>query len=175
MDHVRELIVFRSTVEKYCRLLDGAGAAQMRRSRWNEFGQNITYAASSRALALLESRVHCPLGPPKDAVISVIRIALPIQQIGRIELADLPSGWRDPTDVGHCQIRGSRWYRECVNEKLLIVPSVLVPLESIYAIRGGIKEAEVLAIEPLHFDPRLWECERVDKDRVYTLASLPPG
>lgn len=164
-----EVVAYRSTIERYARLLDGAGAAKGTRNRWNESRQFVTYAASSRALALLETRVHSPIGPPKDAVITVIRLALLPTLIRTISAGSLPEGWRDPSNVRHCQIRGSRWYSEHPGEKMLVVPSIIVPAENLYVIRGGIPEAEVVAVEPIEFDPRLWECERSGVGLVYTV------
>jgi RES domain-containing protein len=165
-----ELVGYRLTSAEFADRLDGEGAALGRRNRWNEVGQRVTYAASSRALALLESRVHSPVGPPFGARISVIRLALPEEQISIINPADLPGGWQDPYETRHCQIRGARWYRECPEEKLLIVPSVLVPAEQVYVIRGGIPEAKIESIEEVEFDPRLWVVARPDEGLVYTLS-----
>jgi hypothetical protein len=53
---------------------------------------------------------------------------------------------------------------------LLIAPSVVVPAENIYVIRGNIAEARVVNVELLDFDPRLWSCDHVDKGRVETLV-----
>jgi RES domain-containing protein len=168
MDGPIEFIAFRLTTARYQFILDGAGSAKSTHNRWNRFGQSVTYAASSRALALLEMRVHSAVGPPKDAVISVIRIVLPPEQVGKIEASELPDGWRDPHNVLPCQLRGSRWYTERPEEKLLIAPSAIVPAEAIYVIRGGIDEVQVVNVEPFDFDPRLWESDHIDKDRVYT-------
>ena len=133
-----------------------------------ESGQLVTYAASSRALALLETRVHSPIGPPNDAVFAVIHFSLPHVLVRTVSAASLPAGWRDPSDVRHCRIRGSRWYSEHPDEKVLVVPSIIVPTENLYVIRGGIPEAAVVAIEPIEFDPRLWECAHSGVGRVYT-------
>jgi RES domain-containing protein len=164
-----ELVVYRCTQEKHARNFDGAGAAAGTHNRWNGPGQFVTYAASSRALALLESRVHSPAGPPHNAVFCVAEISLSGKQVRTIAAAELPAGWRDPFEVGHCQIRGSSWYTEHPDEKLLIVPSAIVPAENGYVIRGGISEVKVIDVEPIEFDPRLWEFEHIDRGRVDTL------
>ena len=46
-----------------------------------------------------------------------------------------------------------------------------MPAEDIYVIRGGLPESEAIVtdVEPIVFDPRLWEFTRIDKGVVYTL------
>lgn len=117
-----EILAYRLTSRKYAHLLNGAGAASCKLNRWNQYGQFVTYAASSRALALLEMRVHSAVGPPKDAVITVIRISVEEGQVHRIGAGELPDGWSDPFDVGHCQIRGAHWYAERLDQPVLEVP-----------------------------------------------------
>ena len=117
-----ELAAYRCAVDKFAQKLDGAGAAKGSRNRWNTAGEAVTYAASSRALALLETRVHSPIGPPHGAVFAVLRISLRAEEVTRIVASELPNNWRDPWDVGHCQVRGSEWYSKGPERKLLIVP-----------------------------------------------------
>lgn len=166
-----EIFAYRLTSRKYAHLLDGAGAASCKRNRWNQQGQFVTYAASSRALALLEMRVHSAVGPPKDAVIAVIRIVVEKGRLHRIGVGELPEGWSDPFDVGHCQIRGAQWYNERAEQPVMEVPSAIVPEERIYVIRGGAAEAEIKRTEEFVFDPRLWKVERTDHGRVPTIAA----
>ena len=171
MDDKLDLVVFRWTTERYATLLNGAGAAKCTHNRWNKYGEYVTYASASRALALLELRVHTAIGPPANSVIAVIRIQLSTTEVSGIAASDLPRDWRNPYDVAPCQTRGSQWYVEQPNKKLLVVPSVVVPSENNYVIRAGIPEVEVVAVERIEFDPRLWESEREDKGRVYTVLT----
>ena len=167
MGEVFEVRVYRLTKRKYGHLLDGVGASKSHRNRWNLHGERVIYASSSRALALLENRVHSPIGPPKDAIISVISIAVTFAEVRTLQPSELTADWRDNILV--CQIRASRWYASEVHKRLLIVPSVIVPQEHNYVIRAGVAGVQVTDIEDVVFDPRLWEHERVDKGRVETL------
>jgi len=165
----RVLVGYRCTTEKWARVLDGVGASASYRNRWNEHGQNVVYAASSRALAILELRIHAPSGPPASAVISVIRLTIASSQLSWIDTTSLPSDWRN--NVRSCQLRASRWFQQQHEKLTLLVPSTVVPRERNYVIRGSIPEAQVISVEPLDLDLRLWQTYRVDAGKVETLLA----
>jgi RES domain-containing protein len=65
------MLVYRLTRAKYT-LLDGQ-AAKLYGGRWNHPGCALVYTAESRALAVLETRVHLN-EPPADYVCMVIDV-----------------------------------------------------------------------------------------------------
>lgn len=82
------MLAYRLTRAKYTEL-DGQ-AAKLYGGRWNHPGCALVYAAESRSLAVLETRVHLS-EPPKDYVCLVIDVPDPEDRRDEI-LAT--RGWR---------------------------------------------------------------------------------
>ena len=121
-------------------------------------GVPVVYAASSRALAQLEKRVHANgIAPVRQAL---IRLELPkdaLIQDARVDLGMESPKWRH--DEGYTQNLGMRWIES--NASLgLWVPSFVVPQEKnlllnpIHPQYGSI--VLVTEIADFQFDPRLF-------------------
>jgi len=128
--------------------------------RWNTRGRPVTYCSTVPSLAALEKRVHVTdpaLLPPQ------IMVAYDVPDdiaIGRIEVSDLPADWtmRQTTT----QAIGDGWL-DRIEEALLFVPSVIVPIASasdrnILINHRAAKVASIKIAEAASFtlDPRLF-------------------
>ena len=145
------MLVFRVTRAKHTSL-DGE-AAKLYGGRWNHPGSALVYTAGSRALALLETRVHLTR-PPRDYVCMVIEI--PFEPVDRSDEIRATRNWR--TRARYTKDFGSLWCRTA-KECVLKVPSVVVPDESNYLINPAhsqMAQIRVLGIQAIKFDPRLW-------------------
>jgi RES domain-containing protein len=110
------------------RARDFAGGYGLANSgRWNTAGRPVTYCATVASLIALEKRVHIgdpALLPPQAMVGYDVPDGLSAH---RIEIADLPADWtRREVDT---QQEGDTWL-DGAAELLLIVPSVIVPIET---------------------------------------------
>lgn len=131
--------------------LSGAGA-KITGGRWNEVGVAIVYAASSRALACLETVVHLNSGGlPLNRYL--VEIEVPDEVLASAEVAtpgDLLVGW-DAEPAGRVSISfGSQW-AQSQRTALLLVPSVIV------------HEETNLLINPAHPDARGIKAQKVRK------------
>jgi RES domain-containing protein len=139
------MILWRIAAETRKRAADdlsGAGAARYP-GRWNAEGQAAVYAASTIALAMLETAAHIDdAGLPLDRYL--VRIEVPDRVWQRrtvMAVTDLPVAWGS-VPAGRASVQfGERWLK-ALHGALLVVPSAIVP-----------EEAAVL-INPLHPDAR---------------------
>ena len=104
--------------------------AEITGGRWNEVGVPMVYAATSRALACLETVVHLNGGwlPLNRYLVEII---IPDDLMAAAETPDpttLPVGW-DAEPSGTISIGlGSNWIRS-KRSAVLMIPSVIVPEE----------------------------------------------
>jgi RES domain-containing protein len=109
--------------------LSGLGAAAAP-GRWNDQGQAVVYAATTIALAVLETAAHVDNGGlPLNRFL--VRIDVPEEVWGaRQELpaSQLPAGWA-AIPAGQTSVEiGTRWLG-AMQSAILLVPSVIVPEE----------------------------------------------
>jgi RES domain-containing protein len=116
--------------------LDGLGGRRAA-GRWHRRGQQVVYAASSPAAALLEVLVRHQLdscGFP--ATYKLLKIRIPDRLASeRVEAARLPDNWRNNIEV--TRKIGNAWL-DSMRTPILWAPSVIVP------------ETYNLLINPLH-------------------------
>jgi RES domain-containing protein len=138
--------------------LSGAGA-KISGGRWNEVGVAIVYAASSRALACLETVVHLNSGGlPLNRYL--VEIEVPDEVLAPAEVAtsgSLPVGW-DAEPAGRVSISfGSQW-AQSQRTALLLVPSVIVPEENNLLINPAHPDAKGIKARKVRkwlYDPRM--------------------
>lgn len=127
--------------------------------RWHTVGvgvpRRVVYAASSRALAQLEKRVHANRHQPVDQ--ALFRVGLPPDiVIGHAVDEGLPSNWRD--DETATQALGDAWL-DAVRGLALWVPSYVEPLENNLLINPrhprAVEVRFIVERDPFVFDPRL--------------------
>jgi RES domain-containing protein len=128
--------------------------------RWNTAGRPVTYCATVASLIALEKRVHVgdpALLPPQAMVGYEVPDGLSAH---RIEIGDLPAAWtRREVDT---QQKGDTWL-DGAAELLLIVPSVIVPIETapdrnvlINHRHPDAARIAIVAVVPFTLDPRLF-------------------
>ncbi|MCW5559672.1 MAG: RES family NAD+ phosphorylase, partial [Verrucomicrobiae bacterium] len=108
----------------------GEGAAKYG-GRWNLPGIPVVYASGSRALAILELRVH--LNPPVPLRHVIFPIQFEESLLERLSLAALPSDWISQPPAPSTQQLGSVWAASG-RSAVIEVPSVLVPGEPNYLL-----------------------------------------
>jgi RES domain-containing protein len=135
---------------------DGVGPARGG-GRWNSRGTYVAYAASSRALAILEVLVHVNREQaPTDYVF--VEAEIPDDAIDTFEAATLPDRWQAEPPPASLRSIGDRWVRS--NGALgLRVPSAIVPEECNVLVNPGHPRISELRImgkpRAAILDPRL--------------------
>ncbi len=137
--------------------LSGAGARKTG-GRWNEVGVAMVYAASTRALACLETIVHLNAGGlPLNRYL--VEIALPDELWTAAEHA-MPEtivGW-DAEPPGRASIAfGTQWVKSR-RSAVLVVPSVIVPEENnllINPAHAGAAQVTSRQMRKWLYDPRM--------------------
>lgn len=138
--------------------LSGIGA-KITGGRWNDIGVALVYAATSRALACLETVVHLNSGGlPLNRYL--VEINVPDDLLSAAEVAttdDLAVGW-DAEPAGRVSISfGSEWAAS-VRSALMLVPSVIVSEENNLLINPGHPDAARISARKVRrwtYDPRL--------------------
>ncbi|MBI5813816.1 MAG: RES family NAD+ phosphorylase [Meiothermus silvanus] len=108
--------------------LSGEGASRYP-GRWNPRGQRMVYLASSLALAVLETRVHLEVTATEQPYVA-LEVEFPDEGVRHLT-EPLPGGWRG--DLELTRGLGSAWLEEG-SSPVLAVPSVIIPVESIYLL-----------------------------------------
>ena len=117
--------------------------------------RRVIYAASSRALAQLEKRVHANgIAPPGQAL---FRLTLPARlPVRHARELGLPADWRSNEDATRAV--GDRWL-DAGRQLALWVPSYVEPSEDnllVNALHPRLAEIEFeTERDPFEFDPRL--------------------
>ena len=158
------VVVYRIGLALASSVADQAYGSILAAGRWHTLNdavragagqRRVIYAASSRALAQLEKRVHAngvaPLGQ------ALFRLTLPARLAPADALArDLDPGWRSSESVS--QAFGDHWL-DAGLELALWVPSYVEPLEHnliINALHPRLSEVVLVRErDPFVFDPRL--------------------
>ena len=138
--------------------MTGTGA-KLSGGRWNDVGVAMVYAASTRALACLETVVHLNAGGlPFNRYL--VEVDIPDRLWAGAEVADaasLPVGW-DAEPAGNVSVDfGSRWVA-AARSAVLRVPSVIVPEEENVLINPARPDAAQIAARKVRrwlYDPRL--------------------
>lgn len=141
---------------------DGEGA-RLHGGRWTPRGLAATYASATLSLAVLERFVNLdPDLEPTDLVAASVEFS-PQVSMQVVQIADLPSDWRQYPAPESLQSIGGRWL-ESAKTAVLSVPSVVIPHERNYVLNPIHPDLARLTIshpEPFSFDPRMWKPRRV--------------
>ncbi|MFA5684694.1 MAG: RES family NAD+ phosphorylase [Lysobacteraceae bacterium] len=113
--------------------LSGNGAAHFP-GRWNEAGEPVLYCATTLSLAALETTAHLAGALPLDRFVVAIDVPDVVWAAREtLDAADLPPAWR-AIPAGQASVRiGSAWLT-AGRSAILLVPSVIVPEESVALI-----------------------------------------
>ncbi len=159
--------IYRVMRKAYARMpFDGEGAYRYG-GRWSSPGTRLSYTSEYQSLAMLELFVHLDEDDsPVDLVLATAELPAAVAR-ERIDLHRLPRNWREPAAPPELAQLGDEFVRmgkSCV----LIVPSVLAPEEANYLINPlhtDFRKIEILGIEPLRYDARLFRKERESRRR----------
>lgn len=151
--------VFRISKESYASALTSSGTA----NRWNQKGQQVIYAGSSRSLSSLELIVHKGAVVPSESYcVMVISIAAEDHLYKQIQTNDLPSNWRTFDAYSTLQKIGSDWITS-QQSLVLKVPSAVIPFEYNYIINTEhpdfLSNVKLVRTEGYFWDSRLFESE----------------
>lgn len=138
--------------------LSGEGARRGG-GRWNRAGQPAVYAASSVALACLETLVHLPASAlPLNRYL--VRLQVPAELLDRarvLRAPDAPIGW-DALPYGMVSLDyGDAWLASA-DSALLLVPSVIVPEELNLLLNPAHPDAALVTATKIRrwaYDPRI--------------------
>jgi len=144
--------------KKYARApFDGEGAYRYG-GRWSGPGIRLAYASEHQSLAMLEYFVHLDKeDPPGDLVLAVADIPENLSR-EHIDVSRLPSNWRDAAAPPELARFGDR-FAQTREHVLLVLPSALAPTENNCLINPehpDFKRIDVLDVEPLKYDPRMF-------------------
>ena len=149
--------IWRLTALRYVDTAFSGEGARRVGGRWTPPGYRVVHAASSIALAVLETLVHVdPSVMPAHRVIPVdIPEAIPVTTVA---MADLPDDWRrTPPSLNSRQI-GKVWL-DAGETALMQVPSVIVPEEPNYLVNplhADFTQLVIHAPAPFEIDRRLF-------------------
>jgi RES domain-containing protein len=151
--------VYRTVFEWFADDLYAPGIS----GRWNQEGEFVIYAASSRSLSAMENMVHKMgqgmLGSRFTMMVLEIPDELPLTTITRQQL---PESWKLESSYALSQPLGSRWYQAGAS-LLLEVPSALVPAENNYVLNArhpDFARVRIKAREPFVYDYRFVAFDR---------------
>lgn len=138
--------------------LSGAGA-QVTGGRWNRKGTPMVYAASSRALACLETIVHLNAGGlPLNRYLVEIEIPEHLMQAARRFDSRGHVGW-DAIPEGRVSLdAGEAWARDGASA-VMLVPSVIAPEELNLLINPKHADAGLIRARKIRkwtYDSRVW-------------------
>ena len=148
--------IWRLTASRYVDTAFSGEGTRRVGGRWTPAGYSAVHAASSIALAVLETLVHVdPSVMPAHRVIAIdVAQAMPVTTIA---VADLPSDWRRTPPPSVLRELGKAWL-DAGETALMRVPSVIVPEEPNYLVNPRHANFLRLAIHPpapFEFDRRL--------------------
>lgn len=154
--------VYRIVDAKYGHDLSGEGA-RIFGGRWNSPGYAALYTAGNSSLAMLEKLVYVHSDIfMRSQVLMTLEIPdhLPISEL---TVAELPEHWDAISHPLEIVQKGDAFLREGVAVALK-VPSAINFRDTNVMLNPrhpGIKEIEILAVEPLLFDDRLFKTATV--------------
>ncbi len=149
--------VWRLCARKHAaKAFDGEGASRSG-GRWNHRGTRMVYTASTLSLGVLEVLVHLDRDTfPDDQVVIAVEVPEDLE-IVRIDIRDLPRGWRSYPAIEATQQLGTDWINGG-KTAVLSVPSAVVPEERNYLLNPAHPDSRRLHIgkpKPFRLDPRL--------------------
>ena len=149
--------IYRLTASRYVGTAFSGEGTRRVGGRWTPAGYRVVHAASSIALAALETLVHVdPSVMPAHRVIAVdVPEAIPVTTIA---VADLPDDWRRTPLSSNLRKIGKAWL-DAGETALMQVPSVIVPEEPNYLVNplhADFTQLVIHAPAPFEIDRRLF-------------------
>lgn len=124
-------IVWRMTTAKHAGTAFSGEGARLYGGRWNPEGVPMIYTAGTQSLATLELLVQ-------DGRLLASYVMIPVTiparlKIERVEIDDLPDGWREFTSRDQLRDYGADWIKRG-SSAVLAVPSAVIPSETNYLL-----------------------------------------
>jgi len=154
---VAVLTVWRLTKAKHAATALTGHGSMLRAGRWHPRGRPAVYAASSPALALLETLVHVGRAELVRFAYVTIPLRFDASLLERWTPADLPPDWSAWPHTASTQSLSRRWF-DSRRTVVLEVPSAVVPHERNYVVNPlHARFGELVAgpAEPFAIDRRL--------------------
>jgi len=148
--------VWRLCKRKYSADAWSGEGARLAGGRWNHPGVAAVYTAESRALAVLEHRVHTDRPVPDLVFVSA---DLPDDvAVTTLEVADLPQNWTDYPAPTVLQDLGTQWIRERTTVALRVPSAVLAGDRNVVLNPSHPNFARIQfgPTEPFAYDARLF-------------------
>ena len=149
------MIVWRLTLKQHA-APEGEGARRYG-GRWNKPGTPVVYTSGSLSLAVLEYLVHVDSDILPDTLISIKATIPDSLKIETIDIANLPSDWKDKIIPVSLQEVGSSWANQA-RSPVLKVPSVVIGHEWNYVLNPLHPDFSKITWDTglgFSFDPRL--------------------
>ncbi|MGC2108614.1 MAG: RES family NAD+ phosphorylase [Candidatus Korobacteraceae bacterium] len=141
---------------------DGEGALRYG-GRWSSPGIRLSYTSEHQSLAMLEYFVHLDKDDlPADLVLAIAEVPTDLMR-DQVGVRELPANWRDAAAPPELSRFGDEFVQKG-KDCLLLVPSVLAPAENNFLINPAhpeYKRIKILDLEPLRYDPRMFQKRRV--------------
>ena len=144
---------------------DGEGS-RLYGSRWSSPGVVVTFASSSRALAILEVMVNLQASKILHEYM-MCGIEVPKEYIQVVDRSSLPEAWDANPAPQENRVIGDNLI-ESGAALALEVPSAVVPLENNYIINPShpdFEKVEILPARQIEFDTRLMDLLKATKSK----------
>lgn len=151
------LVAWRLSKATYAATARSGDGAARRPGRWHGPGRRVVYAASSGALALLETLVHVGGTDLLRAAYVVVPVRVPADLVETLDRAALPADWQAYPHPEATRALGNAWL-DTARSVALVVPSAVVPHETNVLLNPqhpAFGRVEVGAPEAFPVDPRL--------------------
>ena len=138
--------------------LSGIGSA-LRAGRWHLIGRPMVYAATSPALALLETMANVDRQRLIESRYVVVRVRVPLNLVEYLDESELPGDWQAWPHAASARRVGTRWFEER-RSAAMVVPSAVVPHDTNVLLNPQHPEwrrVEVGEPEPFPVDLRVYE------------------
>ena len=153
------LTAWRLTKARYASTaLSGLGST-LRAGRWHARGRPVVYAASSAALALVETLVHVERAALLHDAYVAVPLRIPLALVEHLDRAHLPPDWQAWPHPASTQAIGTAWV-DARRSVALVVPSAVVPHEANVLLNPLHPEFHLVAAsdpEPFPIDARFGE------------------
>lgn len=151
--------IWRLCKERYAAQAFNGLGAKLYGGRWNEPGSSVVYTADSLALAVLETFAHLDSDLAPDDYVAIAAEVPARISVKRLRPEALPHDWRNYPAPETLRRFGEDWLR-AGKTVVLIVPSVIVPLEENWLLNPAHPDFSRIVIHPptdFSFDSRLWK------------------
>jgi RES domain-containing protein len=151
-----DVIGWRIVKEKHAKSAFSGEGARIFEGRWNSAGVRMVYCSEHLSLAALEILVHTQPVTLSDKF-RIFRVSWDEAIMSAIDLRKLPKGWNAQPPGLISKNIGDEWVHS-VRSAVLVVPSVIVPLEKTFLLNPKHRDFGKIKIKDsggFHLDPRL--------------------